>query len=142
MIKFLFAALVLLSSCKTNQKVTSLNDYKNNIISFGSGGGFTGEETIYSLLENGQIFVSKGLVTKTTNLHSTISKKEAKALFEKALKIDFTKESINAPSNKYYTLSFGKYNEAKQLIWGNNVQSPSTQIKELYDELITIITKK
>lgn len=144
MTKYLHLLTILLSicSCKNQQKVASLNDYKNNIISFGSGGGFAGTETTYSVLENGQVFVSTGLATMTTTKFKSISKKQAKILFEKAAKIDWSKPTINDPGNIYYTLGYGKGDAATKQIWGNNQVQPSKEITELYTELSQVIIKK
>ncbi|MBK8353298.1 MAG: hypothetical protein IPL21_17070 [Saprospirales bacterium] len=119
-----------------------MNDYKNNIISFGSGGDFAGTETTYSILENGQVFVSTGLATMTTTKFNSISKKQAKILFEKAAKIDWSKPTINDPGNIYYTLGYGKGDAATKQIWGNNQVQPSKEITELYTELSQVIIKK
>lgn len=141
MTKILFLTLVFFSACKASQKAISLTEYKDNIISFSTGGGFTGEETTYYILENGQLYVEKGVVEKSTKLFSTLSKKETKVLFEKASKLNWSKQ-INASGNIYHTIAFGKYNESKKIIWGNNQESPSEDILKFYTELNSIIKNK
>lgn len=138
---FLITAISIYA-CKAQKNITSLNDYKNNIISFSSGGGFTGIETSYFILENGQVYTSTGVAANTITKFTTISKKQTKSLFEKAAKIDWLKPAVNDPGNIYYTLSFGKNNEMKKQIWGNKQQNPSQDILDFYTELNKIIIKK
>jgi len=131
-----------LFSCKTQQTITTPEQFSKNIISFSSGGGFTGAETIYTILENGQVFSSSGLDTKKFTLLSALPKKQVKAIFEKTLQINWAKDAINDPGNIYHTLSFGTTKDMKKQVWGGGKQSPSKEITDLYYELNTIINPK
>lgn len=134
-----FGMCVLLFSCKSSAKVTSLDTYTKNMISFSTGGGFTGVETIFTLLENGQVFSASGLDPKKTVAFGQLPTKTAKAFFEKANQINWTKEPLNDPGNIYHTLSFGTNGNAVKQVWGGGKATPSKEITDLYYELSNTI---
>jgi hypothetical protein len=143
--KFLISATLIFGlaffavSCKTNAKVTSLDNYTKNMIAFSTGGGFTGAETIFTVLENGQIFSASSLNPSQALPLGKLPTKSAKAFFEKVNQINWAKTPINDPGNVYHTLSFGtKENMIKQ-VWGGGKETPSKEITDLYYELSNTI---
>jgi hypothetical protein len=135
----IFGMCVMLMSCKSNAKVTSLDNYTKNMIAFSTGGGFTGVETIFTILENGQVFSASGLDPKKTMLFGKLPVKATKSFFEKANQINWEKEAINDPGNLYHTLSFGTNGSMKKQVWGGGKETPSKEITDLYYELSNAI---
>jgi hypothetical protein len=134
-----FSFSLLLVACKTNAKVTSLDSYTKNMIAFSTGGGFTGVETIFTVLENGQVFSASGLDPKKTVAFGNIPTKTTKSFFEKANQINWAKDPINDPGNLYHTLSFGTNGSMKKQVWGGGKETPSKEITDLYYELSNTI---
>jgi hypothetical protein len=134
-----FGMCVLLFSCKSNAKVTSLDSYTKNMIAFSTGGGFTGVETIFTVLENGQVFSASGLDPKKTVAFGSLPTKTTKSFFEKVNQINWAKNPINDPGNLYHTLSFGTNGNMKKQVWGGGKETPSKEITDLYYELSNTI---
>lgn len=105
------------------------------MISFSTGGGFTGAETIFTLLENGQVFSASGMAPEKALPIATLPSKSIKGFFEKVNQINWAKEAINDPGNMYHTLSFGTNGNMKKQIWGGGKETPSKEITDLYYEL-------
>lgn len=138
-LSLLSIVIVSMASCKSSEKVATIAEYKKNILAISSGGGFTGAETIYTILENGQVFSSSGFAPDKTTAIGQLKVKEVKDLFLKASKIDWTKLSINDPGNMYKTLSFGKNEQMKKQVWGGNNAIASTDFINLYEEINKLV---
>jgi hypothetical protein len=100
----IFGMCVMLMSCKSNAKVTSLDNYTKNMIAFSTGGGFTGVETIFTILENGQVFSASGLDPKKTMLFGKLPVKAAKSFLKKQIKSIGRKKLSTTPET--YTIHF------------------------------------
>jgi len=88
--KAIIILTLLLNSCMTGEQIANTGVEK---VQFGTGGGFTGVETLYTLNQDGEI------KDKSDNVLHKISKKDVLELFEKASKnkdIEFQK-----PENLY-----------------------------------------
>ncbi len=133
-------AIVLMASCKSVEKVTSITEYKKNMLVVSSGGGFTGAETIFTILENGQVFSSSGFTPDKTTSIGQLKAKVVKELFIKAGNIDWDKIAINDPGNMYKTLSFGKNEQMKKQVWGGSKASPPADFINLYDEIKVLVS--
>lgn len=107
---------------------------------FGNGGGFTGKETVFVLLENGQIF-SKSLDGALTEVAKVKSKK-AKEQFDTATKLGLNMLNFQHPGNMYYFLEVpaadGKTN---RVTWGDNNAPIPTEIKDFYQQLMGLVKK-
>lgn len=117
--------LVILSSCITHKtiKKTGIEE-----ISFGSGGGFTGEVKTYKLSSNGKLF-EKGVEIKKIESKSTLKFfNQAKQLKD----IDY-----NKPGNMYSFLEIKTKNKTNRIVWSDGSTDVDKRITELYAELIT-----
>lgn len=110
-------------------------------IIFGEGGGFTGIETAYTLLENGQIFKQVGVESTYKELRS-IKPKTAKSIFEKVHSLQLYKMDIERPGNLYYFLQ--EVNEAidSRVVWGSGNYVPPPSVIAVYKELHEVVTKQ
>jgi hypothetical protein len=101
--------------CKT-QEFTPY-DYKEEILIFGKGGGFTGESIEYSLLSNGQIFKGTNKEGNVIELKK-LKKRKVDQIFKNYHLLKFDEMMINRPGNIYYYLEL-KQGELKHKIqWG------------------------
>lgn len=139
MLSVLSIAIVLMTSCKSSEKVSALADYKKNMLTVSSGGGFTGAEMILTLLENGQVFSSSGFAPDKVTELGQLKSKEVKNIFSKASKIDWKSTSINEPGNMYKTLSFGKNGSMSKQTWGGSSAVPSAELLNLYEEINQLV---
>lgn len=105
------------------------------MISFSTGGGFTGSETIFTILENGQIFSASGIAPDKAVPFGNLSSKTTKAIFEKINQINWAKNPINDPGNLYHTLSFGTKGNMIKQIWGGGKETPAKEITDVYYEI-------
>jgi hypothetical protein len=92
---YVFIFLFLLLACAKKYVADALPQKQ---LHFGVGGGFTGKETDYVLLENGQVFMKEPF-EKTYKELGKIKSKEAKAYFSQVS--TYGRAKVNAPSNAY-----------------------------------------
>ncbi len=132
---FLLSTLFF-ANCKV-VKYTPGNLPVNQLI-FGNGGGFTGVETSYTLLENGQIFKQVG-VNGTYQELKPINRKKAKSLFEKAVTLQLFKLDINQPGNLYYFVREINQQIDSKVTWGAGDFLPPQGLVFLYKDLATLV---
>lgn len=130
----LLVVIVIASSCKTTKYTPT--DFPNEQITFGSGGGFSGLVTDYTLLSNGQLFKR----SSTDNIFVELKKvkKDAAAQsFKNYRFLGIDKLSSDAPGNLYYFIQYkGKDNKEHKLVWSNG-QSPTEEKLKLYYSLLS-----
>jgi len=126
-------------SCQTQKQVSKPEEWTKNALWFGTGGGFTGSSTTYCLLENGQLFVKKGLASTTYEALPNIDKKATASAFKKAKALQLPSAEINEPGNMYNEFAYGKNGSAVKLVWSDGNKNIDTKISELHKELFSII---
>lgn len=118
----LFVVLIplFLSSCAT--QVAKSNQIEE--IRFGSGGGFTGKVTTYTLDRHGRILLEDQVIKK-------LSRKATRQLFSDASEID-TKQQT--PSNTYNFIHIRGNNIDHYYVWtiGNKIDP---ELQQLYTNL-------
>ncbi len=146
MTKLIITALSLLlivlfySSCKTTKYTPT--DFPDAQITFGSGGGFTGLVTDYTLLENGQFF-KRSSKDKIFVPIKGVKKDAAKQAFKNFNFLGLDKMEVNDPGNMYYFVEFKtKDGTAKKLTWGNGKTEKEDTLKLFYSQLSSLIAKE
>ncbi len=99
-------------------------------IQFGSGGGFTGRQTAYLLLPNGQIFLQKDLDGKKFEELGKVNKTVAKALYGRCAK--FSKVPVNRPADMNNFLTLQNDSLTYRWQWGMNTQSKDSTANALF----------
>lgn len=128
-----FALLTLLfAACKTTKYTPEKFPVRQ--IVFGDGGGFTGIETSYTLLENGQLFKQVGVEGAYTELKA-IKGKQAKELFDKVNSLQLFKLDIDKPGNMYYFLRQVTDHLDSRVTWGAGDYMPPQGLVSVYREL-------
>lgn len=127
---------VSLSTCKP--KKYTFEALPQNRLEFGSGGGVTGANTTFTLLENGQLFKTTSLDKRTVPLES-INKEDTKLLFGKAKEIFLVSKAINQPGNLYYFMTWVEGEESKTLTWGSTEFEVPEDINHMHNELLAKI---
>lgn len=123
----------LFSSCKTKQY--TMEENPEPMITFGSGGGFTGQSTFYTLFKNGQLYKKKGLRGEHTPLEN-VKKKEVLQIFKNYEVLNLAEVNINEPGNMSYFIEFKDENGVHRMTWGGNTTSPSNDLLLFYKLLM------
>ncbi len=133
--------LMLAAACKTT-KYTPDNLPAKQVI-FGDGGGFTGIQASYILLENGQIFQQVGVNGSISELKS-IKPKKAKNLFDKVNALQLSSLNIEKPGNMYNFLRQVTDQLDVRATWGASDYMPPETLVSVYKELkaLTVQSKK
>lgn len=135
----LIAAASLFTFCKHQPKFTADN-LPPQQLRWGSGGGVVGKETTYTLLNNGQIF-KKGLKEPNTEAAKTKSKTAAE-IFKAAAALDIAKLEFNHPYNLYSFLEWQDGDVVQRIVWGDPAFPVGEGVKEVFDRLNGLLTKK
>lgn len=136
----LLPLFVLLAGCGCTKKVSNPNQFTGAYLQFGSGGGFTGVTTIYTLLENGQLFSQTGVVDPPIKELAPIDKKKTKAVFAKAAGITWPAADESDPGNMSTTLIYHSKSKSIRLVWGGGKFKPSDEVKSFYQELQSLVS--
>lgn len=131
----LFSFLII--SC--SKKVYDPLNYENAKITFGSGGGFAGTETSYTLLDNGNLFELTSQRQSSEKL-TKIDKNQVTQIFNNVKMFKFDELELNDPGNLYYFMEFKSNDgEINTLTWGNG--SVEKHIKLMHSILLNTVPK-
>lgn len=128
----LLFSLTLLFGCKTIPKA--------QVITVGSGGGFTGVWQEYSLKPTGEILrhTSK---PDTNVLVMTLSKSDTKKIFKEIVSLDLSKKQLDEPGNMSYFLSFAEGDKfSYRVVWGGKTP-PADSVKQFYKSFMEVVNK-
>jgi hypothetical protein len=135
----LLCTAALFSQCKSTKYTP--DELPDEYLRFGNGGGFTGVETTYTLLENGQIFKSASSKTDTMELESC-KRKTAKKLFEKAESLNLGQVEFMYPGNIYQFMEMQDDGKSNRIAWGEKDKPVDESIKALHEELMQLVSEK
>ena len=114
---FILLCFILATIFACKSKPINLNTYDQEVITIGSGGGFTGVSTTYYITPTGEVF-RNGL---SDTSYISVGKLDAKVVdqqFKSYNKMGLDKVSHNDPGNRYYFLSVGKKGKTTPIQWG------------------------
>jgi hypothetical protein len=131
--KLIYILLFAIVACTTSKNV--INNKIETIV-FGSGGGFTGVVTTYSLSADGHL----NIVERNKNISvKTVDKKTVKELFEKANELK--SYQFNVPENVYSFLEIQTKENKQNITWGFGSTKVDSRVTTLYNELMSLIKK-
>lgn len=133
---FFLALIALLGACKGTQYTPA--NLPERQLSFGNGGGFAAAYHEYLLLENGQLFVKKGITGEHIALPA-VKKRLAKAWYKEASVLFSDSIAFNYPGNIYYFVQWKNADYENRITWGDPVHPDVEKMKALYDELMTTV---
>jgi hypothetical protein len=131
----LLVFICFISSCASTVK--SPVEYKGKQLISGEGGGFSGIEYSYILLENGQMFSQLGAREEFTNL-GRLDSKLTKQLYLLADQFDVDTEVINAPGNRYRFLEWSSGVKRVRNVWNPDQDTYPKEWNELSKMIIAI----
>lgn len=124
--KYIVFILLIASSCISGKGVTHTGIEE---ISFGGGGGFTGEIKKYTLTHNGD------LINNGENIKN-ISSRHTLELFTQAVElIDY---SYNEPGNMYSFIQIKTNSKTNRIVWKFQAADLDQKVLSLYDSLMSI----
>jgi uncharacterized lipoprotein YajG len=129
--------IFLFTGCTPSQKLQNFS--KSNLI-FGSGGGITGATNEYTLKYDGVINKLNSLTNETTQV-TTISAKDAKALFRDFLSKGLDTLNFSVPGNMSQFIGFKNDSITHKIIWGGDTNPPA-EAKAYYESLIQLINNQ
>ncbi|MDP1623946.1 MAG: hypothetical protein Q8M08_16600 [Bacteroidales bacterium] len=129
-----FCFLPLLFSCKSTQYTPK--NYKGSQIIAGSSGGVTGMMKEYILLDNGHLFLSKGLTGEWKEVRK-LKKSKTREIFKKAEILGLSTVKFKHPGNMTYYLNLKQPPRSNEIKWGESGISPPEGISEFYNYLLS-----
>lgn len=108
------------------------------LISFGSGGGFTGAVIKYQIYPNGKIIEIKALENNTHQVKK-IKKKELKTINSMVNKLSSEHCEFSHPGNLYYFIELVKEQKMIHISWGDPAYPESVEVRELYEYLVNLV---
>lgn len=128
----LFIAFLSLISCKT---ITySPMNYKDQQLVVGSSGGVTGTIKEYALLDNGRLYVSKGITGEWKYLRKVKGAK-VRDIFNKAEELGLDTMKFKHPGNMSYYLIIRTSKKSNEVKWGEAGEPVPSGIIAFYQEL-------
>lgn len=119
-----FLAIIIMS-CGVTGKFKKLDV---ETIEFGSGGGFTGIYTTYT------IDIEKKTLASGETMIKTLSKDDLKKIYDLVKSSDLHQVTVNKPGNMTYFINFKGDTLDNQLLWGDR-DYKSPEAKMLYQFL-------
>ncbi|MCB0544112.1 MAG: hypothetical protein KDC61_09060 [Saprospiraceae bacterium] len=129
------AAICLFFACKQTQYSTeNLPDHQ---LRWGNGGGYVGRETIYTLLDNGQLFIRQtgGSLAE----QGSVKPKKAKAMYDTMQALDLMNVQFEHPGNIYSFIEVLQDDNVRRISWGEKDHPVDARIADLYRQLNELI---
>lgn len=111
--------LCTLAACSP-KKIISLDEYRGKTIQFGSAGGFSGLETRYCLLENGNLYKIPIQGEEQKRLLLQIPRNESKQIFENYKTFNLGALESQEVGNHYYFLEYHSKKGDKKIQWSKS----------------------
>lgn len=131
---YCFVFLAILQSCASRKPVDPLQ-YAGRSVILGSGGGFSGMETEYRLLDNGQLY-QRAIPNEPYKLLKAKSKKKAEKWIASFDSLSALHTSFNNPGNMYKFVVFKKDTSENRVVWGLANQLPDEKITQFYQDFL------
>ncbi|MEO5581877.1 MAG: hypothetical protein ABIR66_04250 [Saprospiraceae bacterium] len=131
---FLISCLLLVNSIPAIAQ-KKLAKYPKSIIYFGNGGGFTGFETTYALLESGDVYKKNGFQDQCVYL-CRLKPNETKQIFSNYEFLGLSAIELNEPGNTYSFIEFSNSNTKHKLTWDRSGSGTVPGNLKLFNSLL------
>lgn len=135
----LLSTISLFFACKHTQYTA--DKLPDELLRWGNGGGITGKETSYVLLENGQLFQRDGVQAALTALPSIKSRK-ADGLIDKAENLGVLTLAFAHPGNTYQFIELEDEGKKNRVVWGDGKFPANPELAAFYQELVQLTVVK
>lgn len=126
--------LLIMVTCRSGQ--VDLETYVGKQLSFGNGGGVTGQVTRYILLENGQLFSYNSLTKANKNLKK-LPRRKVRQLFAQADSL--IGQPFSQPGNRYRFIEVKTPSATSRVTWDGAGESPPAGIEAFYQTLLKLL---
>jgi hypothetical protein len=112
--------------------------YTGKQLVFGNGGGFTGRESTYVLLDNGYLFSIDTDKHSGKENYTPLKKlpgKITQQLFSKADALQLEQVRFSHPGNVYYFVGLKKKQDIHRITWGDPGHEAPADAENLYHQL-------
>ena len=124
----------LLFSCKTTH--FSPKTYQGQQIIAGSSGGITGMMKEYCILDNGHLFMSKGIAGDWREM-SPLKRSVTKYIFSRGEELHLEKMKFRHPGNMTYYLILKNPKRSYEVRWGESGTAAPDSVESFYHYLFT-----
>ncbi len=104
-------------------------------ITFGSGGGFTGAVTTFSILPDGKVVKTNSMKPNESKVVKTLSAGQLAKVKDDLKNAKVNSLNFNHPGNLYFFVSSG----SNKLTWGSNDHQIPSEIQKVYDEMMQLV---
>jgi hypothetical protein len=131
--KYIFTIILfsLFASCSTQREIFVDNP---QILSFGSGGGFTNQTIEYKLHSDGKLWKYRGLENDSSWLKQ-LKKSQTKKIFRQAYHLGLDTLNLNSPGNMNHFIRLESKTLDNQVVWEKGSRQTQTEIIEFYKTL-------
>lgn len=127
----LFALSIVFLGCSSQEKLAKYNDVD---ISFGNGGGYTGQEITYSLTSDGVLKMTDKLKNETVDI-TTLKANKTLKLFDQLNQLNIAGLDFNQPGNMYYFIKETNKSGTQKVVWGDGENKPPQAVIDYYQLL-------
>ena len=133
---FSLSFLLFFQVACSSQSKSSLTPEKDQL-TFGRGGGMSGEVQSHILVNNGHLYATSSLFTDTVHL-TDLASETTNTLFEQADSLQLAELNFQHPGNRYYFIR----HQQQEVVWGDRDTPPPLAVQQLYDSLQSIVPKQ
>ncbi len=123
----LLVSLAFFAACSKKYTAETLPSQR---LQFGTGGGFTGQQNAYLLLDNGQIFKQKDLDGKKFEALGKIPKSVASTLYKQCK--TYEKLRVNRPADLYHFITLKNDSTNLKWQWGDGTTVKDSTVNALF----------
>lgn len=143
----ILSAIPFIFACKTKKDAVEKEAISANAvsfptdkaISFGNGGGFSGQTTEYRLNDEGLIEKRNG---DSYSVVKQIDQEVCNQIFKSFESLELSSKRIDDPGNLYYFVNYRESDMMHGFTWGGINQKVDPALKNYYQLLWNLATKK
>jgi hypothetical protein len=118
----------------------TFKDGEKDTIIIGTGGGFSGLVTMYTIDYKGNVFLEGG-VKDETKPFGKISKKDLSEIKKEIKKSGFYNQTLREPGNIYYYIETVCKGKNHKVTWGNQQSDDANKMQSLYKLILEKINQ-
>lgn len=122
-------------ACSSQSKSSST--LEEDQLTFGRGGGISGEVQSHILTNKGQLYATSSLFPDTIYL-TDLAAKDTQRIFEQLDSLHLSQLSFQHPGNRYYFIR----HQQEEVVWGNPDNLPPPAVQQLYNSLQSFVPKQ
>ena len=125
----------LFIACKPAQYTPK--NYRGDQLVIGTSGGVTGMMKEYVLLDNGQLFLSKGISGEWKKIRS-IKRSTTREVFAKSVELELAAIKFRHPGNLTYYIILKNPPHSNEIRWGESGTTPPDGVVKFYEYLVSL----